>query len=152
MIRVVVNNDIGFAVSEQTIVTTVQRIMHDHDVRQGEVSVAIVSDQTIHRLNREHLRHDYPTDVLSFQLEREANALEGEVIVSADTASRAALEYGWSAADELLLYVTHGTLHLLDYDDHTDQDREIMRSQEVKYLRMAGLDLIAGMDSKGASP
>ena len=61
-------------------------ILADAGISTGMVSVAVVDDPAIHRLNREFLQHDYPTDVLSFLLERDGEHLEGEVIVSSDTA------------------------------------------------------------------
>jgi probable rRNA maturation factor len=60
------------------------------------------------------------------------------VIVSADTASRRAAEFGWQMQDELLLYVIHGTLHLTGFDDKTDSDRAVMRAKEEQYLRSLG--------------
>ena len=50
--------------------------------------MAVVDDPTIHDLNRRFLDHDEPTDVLSFMLDDEGGRLEGDVIVSADTAAR----------------------------------------------------------------
>ena len=60
--------------------------------------------------------------------------LEGEILVSRETADRVALTLPWSGDDELLLYVIHGTLHLVGLDDREDASREIMRSVERKYL------------------
>jgi probable rRNA maturation factor len=84
------------------------------------------------------LNHDYPTDVLSFLLERNDNRLEGEIIVSADTALSAAPRYGWSAGDELLLYVIHGALHLVGYDDQTPEAQAEMRRHEAAILARFG--------------
>ena len=78
--------------------------------------------------------------VLSFVLERTDSHLEGEVIVSAETAVRAALQYSWTAADALLLYVTHGLLHLGGYDDQAPSDRALMRARERHYLAQFGLE------------
>ncbi len=134
--------------NRQTAVTFEARRMHqaaeailrDAGVSDARLSLAIVDDPTIHQLNRRYLEHDYPTDVLSFLLERDADRLEGEVIVSADTAARSAAEYAWSADDELLLYVIHGTLHLIGHDDATASQRESMRGQERRYLVQFGLE------------
>ena len=109
-------------------------------VERGTLSIAIVDDPTIHGLNRQYLNHDYPTDVLSFLLERDEGSLEGEVIVSSDTAARRAAEFGWSAADELLLYVIHGTLHLVGYDDQTETARGEMRAAERRILAIFGIE------------
>jgi probable rRNA maturation factor len=108
-------------------------------VGHAQLSIAIVDDATIHELNRRYLEHDYPTDVLSFTLERDNEHLEGEVIASAETAARSAADYGWSADDELLLYVVHGTLHLVGHDDGTPDERAVMRRLERRYLASFGL-------------
>jgi probable rRNA maturation factor len=117
-----------------------ESILRDAGVRGGALSIAVVDDPTIHELNRRFLQHDYPTDALSFLLEREGDRLEAEVIVSADTAARVAAEVGWPADDELLLYVVHATLHLVGCDDATDELRAAMREQEKQYLARLGVE------------
>lgn len=139
MIEVLLNNDIEFPVPTK-LEQSVRAIMEDHGFTDGEVSLAIVDDPTIHTLNREHLQHDYATDVLSFVLERTESSIDGEVIVSCDTATKNAPEYGWGPQEELLLYFIHGCLHLVGYDDHNDEDRAAMRSGEAKYLAFADVD------------
>jgi len=110
---------------------------------RGNISIAVVDDATIHELNRRFLAHDYPTDVLSFLLEEGGNLIEGEIIVSADTAATAAAKFGWSAENELLLYVIHGALHLVGYDDQSPADAALMRAQEARHLARFGLQLPA---------
>jgi len=105
----------------------------------SRLSLAIVDDPTIHELNRKFLEHDYPTDVISFVLEQSENSLEGEVIASADTALSAASRYGWTAEDELMLYVAHGTLHVVGYDDRTPDAEATMREREQYYLDQFGM-------------
>jgi len=115
-------------------------ILRDAGYTAGSLSIAIVDDPTIHELNRKFLDHDYPTDVLSFVLEQEPGRLEGEVIVSADTAQRTAEKLSWTAGDELLLYVVHGTLHLVGHDDLSDEPRAAMRKAERAYLARLGVE------------
>jgi probable rRNA maturation factor len=103
-------------------------------ISRGEVSVSIVRDDEIHQLNRSYLSHDYPTDVLSFVLDRDGAELNGEIVVSSDTALARCREFGWSAHDELTLYVIHGALHLVGYDDKTAEDCRLMRERERHYL------------------
>jgi probable rRNA maturation factor len=114
-----------------------RELLRAEGVRSGEVSVAIVSDAEIHALNRRYLNHDYPTDVLSFLLERQADRLQGEIIVSIDTARDRCREFGWPASYELTLYVIHGALHLVGYDDSSAEDRDRMRQREAHYLSLA---------------
>ena len=133
--------DIQLTDQQSTLPVDVQRlkqaarlILEDHGPDAVLVSIAVVDDLTIHELNRRFLQHDYPTDVLSFVLEQQDGRLEGEVIVSTDTAVSQAGEYGVQPADELLLYVVHGVLHLVGFDDKSPDLRRRMRCAEQHYL------------------
>jgi len=116
-----------------------RRVAASEGITRATVSIAVVDDATIHDLNRRYLQHDYPTDVLSFVFERSDDAASGEVIVSADTAARQARRYGWPLEDELLLYVVHGMLHLVGYDDQASDARQQMRARERYYLAQFGV-------------
>lgn len=130
----------ALTVDQDRLRTAVTKIVSDAGFAGAAISIAIVDDPTIHDLNRRFLEHDYPTDVLSFVLERDADRLEGEVIVSADYAARSAPEFGWSANNELLLYVIHGTLHLVGYDDLEPARLAEMRERETWYLAQLGIE------------
>ena len=121
-------------VNESRLLAAARLILQEAGLREASVSLAVVDDPTMHELNRRYLQHDYSTDVLSFVLDSGSGRLDGEVIVSADTAAAASTQYGWTVADELLLYVIHGTLHLVGYDDQTPADQAAMRDRERLYL------------------
>ena len=130
---------------EETVRTILLKILTDADFRRGRMEIVVVDNPTIHKLNVQFLGHDYPTDVLSFEMDRDDGDgfLEGNVIVSDETARDRAAEFGWPAENELLLYIVHGTLHLVGYDDHSPEDEPIMRAKEKEYLALAGIDVIA---------
>lgn len=119
-------------------------------IREAELSVALVDDPEIHRVNREFLGHDCPTDVVSFLLSDPPPGrpqtpwpadwpLEGELVISVETAARDAGQHGWSPDAELILYAVHGLLHLCGYDDLTDDARPLMRTREREFLTELGL-------------
>ncbi len=135
----IANEQSACTIDESLIRRAVLEILSGEGVTGGQISVAVVDDPTIHEINRRHLEHDYPTDVISFVLECEDGLLDGEVIVSADMACSVAEDLGWPAGNELLLYVVHGTLHLVGYDDQSESDREQMRIRERHYLARFGL-------------
>lgn len=126
----------------------VQKTLAADQVKSATISVAVVDNATIWRLNRRHLQHDYPTDVLSFLLDSNpveypatgprgaGRMLEGEVIVSAEMALQMAGQYHWRGADELCLYLVHGLLHLCGYDDLTPEEQLVMRAREREILQL----------------
>ena len=107
---------------------------------RGAVEVAFVDDETIAGLHDRFLGIPGPTDVITFPAddepapdERDGAAL-GEIVVSTDTAARQAPEYGLDPLDETYLYVIHGVLHLLGYDDHDDDDADRMAVRQRELL------------------
>lgn len=132
----ITNEQVRLEIDAAKLRTAVETVLSGAGISSGEISLAVVDDAAIHELNLRWLAHDEPTDVLSFVLEEADGYREGEIIVSADTALARAGEFGWSANDELLLYVVHGALHLVGYDDKEAADREQMRQRERFYLEM----------------
>ncbi|MCA1685241.1 MAG: rRNA maturation RNase YbeY [Planctomycetia bacterium] len=107
----------------------------------ASISVAVVDDATIRAINRRHLDHDWPTDVISFGLSEpgDGGGLSGELVVSAETAAATARRAGVSPWDELALYLVHGLLHLCGHDDSDDGGRDAMRRREGEILARLGL-------------
>lgn len=107
---------------------------------ETEVTIVIGADTWIRRLNREYKGKDNPTDVLAFpQGTREGKRLLlGDVAISAETAQRQARALGHSLADELVVLVAHGMLHLTGWKDQTPRQRRRMMKRGEEVLRPAG--------------
>lgn len=119
-------------------------VLDGESMRDYEISLAFVDNPTIHRLNKQYLDHDEPTDVLSFPYSAaNAKKLEGELIIGVEVASEQAGERGHDVQAELALYVIHGLLHLCGYDDKSPADEKAMRERERHYLTQLGLPAIA---------
>jgi probable rRNA maturation factor len=98
------------------------------------VSLLLTDDAEIGALHGQHLGDPSATDVMSFELDGEA-----EIVVSVETALRIARERGHEARAEIALYIVHGLLHTLGYDDVRARDRRRMRSAEQVVLQRLGL-------------
>jgi probable rRNA maturation factor len=124
------------------LVSTVAQILSDHDLQQSEISIAVVDDPAIRVINRQFLDHDYETDVISFVLDfnEAASCLTGQLVVSTETANYMANQIGGTMEDELLLYVIHGTLHLVGFDDKDLESAAEMRERERHYLALSGVE------------
>lgn len=135
-------DDQSYAIDVERLKKAIRAVLSDAGIESAEISVGVVNDARMQELNRQFLNHDYPTDVLSFVLDydEDRNALDGEIIASSDYAAREAGRYGWTANDELLLYVIHGCLHLIGHDDTTDEAKEEMTAAETKYLKQFGIE------------
>jgi len=140
------NQQSAHEVDEGRLLDAARRVLADSRFASATISLAVVDDATIHALNRQFLQHDWPTDVLSFVLDASESHLNGEVVLSADTAATVAAEGGWKPADEQLLYVIHGMLHLTGLDDQSEADAGRMRAAERYYLRECGVEMPRGFE------
>ena len=121
----------------------IRRVLAAEGATLVHLSVVLTGHDTVRRLNRSYLDHDYDTHVLSFSLrdgpelagiEADESAVEGEIYVDLDTAAERHEEFDTSFKREAYRYVIHGLLHLLGYDDATEAGQDTMREKEDRYL------------------
>jgi rRNA maturation RNase YbeY len=106
---------------------------------EAELSVVLVGDAEIKKLNARYRRKDYPTDVLSFPIEGAlalGNRLLGDVIISVEKAREQAKERGRTPYQEMVILLIHGIVHLLGYDhERSSSDARTMKRLENKLYR-----------------
>ena len=108
----------------------------------SRVEIALVDDAEIRRLNRRFRGVGRRTDVLAFPLEgpEPAVPLLGQIVVSVEAARRQARRVGVAVALELDLLVTHGTLHLVGWDDRDPIEADLMHRRERAILGRVGVE------------
>jgi len=141
----------------------IEATLHRHQAEHARISIAVMGDEQMAQLNEQYLGHDGPTDVLTFDLsDRERTddppppvgqlasshtpEIEGEIVLSIDTATREAEVRDHSVESEMALYVVHGTLHLLGHDDQSETDAAAMHEIENAILSEVGLDPAFGSE------
>ncbi|MDP6543607.1 MAG: rRNA maturation RNase YbeY [Phycisphaerae bacterium] len=120
-------------VPRKKITALVEFVMSAESSPLGEVDIAIVTSRRIAALNRRYLQHAGATDVLSFDLSIPGDAV-AQVIVCADVAVRQARSRCIGPQRELMLYIVHGLLHVMGYDDTTPQAAEKMYARQEELL------------------
>ena len=130
----IANRQTKLKIDRRRIRRAIRAVLDDAGVADAELSVALVDDAAMAALHAEFLGDPGTTDVLSFAFERPPRRLDGEVVASAETAARSAPRFRCTAAEELLRYVIHGTLHLVGCDDATPSLRNQMRRKERAYI------------------
>lgn len=101
----------------------------------GEISVVFCSDEYLLKINQDYLKHDYYTDIISFDYSEE-NFVSGDLFISVDRVEENAVEFGVSFSEELKRVCVHGVLHLCGYKDKSDEEVNQMREKENQYLKI----------------
>lgn len=126
------------------IIHITRQILDLMHVRSAALSLVFVTDRKIRALNKAYLNRDHTTDVLAFDLSEDAvsyskkkqiSRLEGEIIISATTAAKNAVHFDSTPFGELVLYIVHGILHLLGYDDHDLREKQKMKKKQEDIVR-----------------
>ena len=103
----------------------------------GDLCFIFTTDENLLKINLEFLGHDYYTDVITFDYS-ENNLINGEVYISIETVKENAKRYKASFRNEIERVMIHGTLHLIGYDDDTEEKRNRMRALEDEWLMKEG--------------
>lgn len=125
-------------VREPRLITLAQQILTVSGDPEAELSLEIVGNTRIRRLNRQYRQQDHPTDVLAFPIREAAGPrtpLLGDVVISFPKAAEQASRYGYSIEEELMKLLIHGILHLKGYDhERGELEARRMRRKERKIL------------------
>lgn len=101
------------------------------------LEVIFLSDPAIKKLNKRYRKRNRTTDVLAFKMDStgfRTDAGLGEIFISTDTASKNAKAFGTSFEREIVLYVIHGLLHLVGFNDESRKDKVVMSKKEWEIL------------------
>lgn len=118
-----------------TIETAVHLTLRQENAGPAEISIAILGDDAIARINRDYLAHDGPTDVISFPLTQPGLPLIGDIYIGADQARRQSAEHSVSLPEELARLAIHGTLHVLGWD-HAEGESSPMYARQEKLVKL----------------
>lgn len=134
-VEVSVGGEFEPPVPPERIEAVVRWVLREEAVKTAELSVALLDDAEIARMNEEYLEHQGPTDVISFALHHRGDPPLGDVYVGVEQAVRQAAEFGASPAEEVLRLAVHGTLHVLGYD----HPKEAGRAESEMFARQEAL-------------
>ena len=127
----------GVDVSLSRLEKLVKTVLESRRASRTVVSIAIVDDAEMQKMNKRFLDHNRTTDVISFDLS-DSNRKLFELVVNGEMAVKQAKQRGHSGEAELALYVTHGLLHNLGFDDTTQTGAKKMHEEEDKILQQLG--------------
>ncbi len=102
----------------------------------GDLQIIFCSDEQLLALNRQYLKHDTLTDVITFNYNDEFDDIAGDIFISHERVQENACKYGVTVSAELHRVIIHGVLHLLGYNDATADEIRTIRDKENYYLTL----------------
>ena len=129
-------------VNSKKVVKTVQKVLSSEGIKKsGEITLCFVNDAKIKALNLKYLGKNNPTDVMAFDITepKDKDKILADIAISTERAIDNARTFKTSPYFELYLYIIHGVLHILGYDDKTKMNRLLMRKREEQILKILNL-------------
>lgn len=117
----------------------VSTISEEHDLRIEQLNFIFCSDNYLLQINKEHLDHNYYTDIITFDLSDDPDIIEGDIFISVDRVRENALSLTVPFIQELHRVIIHGVLHLIGYNDKNEEEKKVMREKEDACLSLLKL-------------
>ena len=101
----------------------------------GDINYVFCSKQYLKKMNNDYLSKNYETDVISFDFSKD-NKISGDIYISSETVKKNSIIFNVCFNNELKRVMVHGLLHLLNYNDKSNQEQKIMREKENFYINL----------------
>ena len=101
----------------------------------GDINYIFCSKQYLKKMNNDYLSKNYETDVISFDFSKD-NKISGDIYISSETVKKNSIIFNVCFNNELKRVMVHGLLHLLNYNDKSEQELKTMREKENFYINL----------------
>ena len=109
-------------------------IVEEEKYKLNNISIVFTNDDYLLKINKQYLKHDYYTDIITFDYS-ENKIISGDIFISIDRVTENSVTFKTPFLNELHRVIIHGILHLIGYNDHTPLEKQTMRNKENYYLR-----------------
>ena len=124
------------SIQSQHVKAWIEKVAHHYGKTIGELYYYFCSDEKLLEINKERLGHDFYTDIVTFPLTDCETVLSSEFCISTERIKENAVTFGRNYESELHRVIIHGVLHLIGFNDHTEEDEKEMREKEEEALNL----------------
>lgn len=131
-----VSSEKGIRIDKMAVHKYVGRIKSILQLDVISLEINFITNESIIPVNKKFLRHNYATDIITFNYSLESNNLDGEILISAEAAKENAGRFKTKYETEIRRLIIHGILHLIGYRDKTPAQKNLMRAEEERLLNL----------------
>ena len=121
--------------NEEAISGWISNVIKSEGKKEGEINYIFCDDEYLLQINKEHLNHDYYTDIISFDY-TVGNEINGDMFISVDRVKENAVDFNVAFDEELKRVIIHGILHYCGYKDKLEEEELLMRNKEDEKIAM----------------
>ncbi len=119
--------------NKKQAISWIQDSIREEKRISGDINIIFTSDKYLLEINKQYLKHNYFTDIVTFNY-CEKDIIKGDIFISIETVKNNSVRFDANFTTELKRVIIHGVLHLIGYDDQNDEEKAIMREKENYYL------------------
>lgn len=138
----VFSSDKKYRINKLRVHKLVNYLKQELNFSISSLPVNFISSGQIITINKRYLKHDYSTDIITFNYTGDTKNIDGEIFISFDDAENNSKKYKNTLSEEFLRLVIHGILHLVGYDDMNLKNYKIMKRLENKLLNKYKITLL----------
>lgn len=129
--------EVDFKISNEKHLTEwISSVVHSYNFNIQEVNFIFCSDEYLLEINKQHLNHDYFTDIITFDNSEQSGLIESDVFISVDRIKENAQNLSVEFTQELHRVMIHGILHLVGFGDKSAEEKRVMREKEDACLSL----------------
>ena len=131
------------SINKRAIHKLISSLKKEFNLTISFLSISFINSAKLRNVNKEYLKHDYETDVITFNYSKKIKEIDGEILISFEEADRNSKKYKVTYGKELCRLVIHGMLHLLNFDDKDTKSKKIMKQMENELINRYNFALFA---------
>ncbi len=126
----------NFTLEEDKVRDWLDQVCSNHDYEIENLNYIFCSDEYLLDINKTYLKHNFYTDIITFDQSEEDNVIEGDIFISTERVKDNALSADEIYDNEMIRVIVHGILHLMGYKDKSKEEQQEMRKKEDEYISL----------------
>ena len=131
-------------IKKSSVHKLVSLLKNEYHLKIQSLLISFIYSDDLREVNKHYLKHDYHTDIITFNYSKKLKEIDAEILISFEDAKLNAKRFHVPYHNELSRLIIHGMLHLLNFDDSDPASKKIMKKEEKRLINKFNFALLAG--------